>query len=276
MESIHIFDEFPEPMSEISGERKHLKRLRLETLVFDILKRKYSSILCDFWETYKVPKNSDKCVVLIERRIHENLFFLLRNAGYFARGWSICIVCSDMNLQFCKEISGHNKENIQFLPIFKGNPEPAIGKKEYNGLLQTADFYKQLDAECLLCMETDTYLRRQIPEDLLEYDYAACPYEWDETFSGGGITFRKRSAMIRICESIAEKNTNQDVYICDGIRKLGYKMPEFMKGITYFAESCFYEDPVGVHQWWTFFTKDVEDAELIFESLCCFVLEGSA
>jgi hypothetical protein len=268
MQTIHIFDEFPESMSEISVERKHLKRQRLEPLIFDILKSKYSGLLCKFWETYKVPKNMNKCVVLIERRIHENLFFLLRNAAYFARGWSICIVCSDMNLGFCKEISGHNKDNITFLPIFKGNPEPAIGKEEYNALLQSPEFYKQFAAEYLLCMETDTYLRREIPEDLLEYDYAASPYEWDESFSGGGISFRKREVMIHICETLSEKNPNQDVYICDGICKLGYKMPEFMKGITYFAESCLYEDPVGIHQWWTFFTKDVEDAELIFESLC--------
>jgi len=270
MQTLSIFDEYSESMNKITKEKKHLKRIHLEPLIYDILKRKYLPILCEFWTHYKVPTDSNKCVILIERRIHENLFFLLRNIAYFAKGWSICIVCSDINLRFCKEISQNNKENIQWIPLFRGNPEPAKGKEEYNSILQSADFYKLFDAENLLFMETDSYLRRQIPEDLLSYDYAASPYQWDENFSGGGISFRKKSAMIHICESLSEKNANQDVYICEGVRKFGYKMPEFMKGITYFSESCLYEDPVGVHQWWTFFTKDLEDAQIIFDSLCSF------
>ena len=234
MQTIRIFDEFPETMGEITNERKHLKRQRLEPLIFDILQRKYLGMLIEAWKKDQIPKNTNKCVVLVERRIHENLFFLLRNIAYYAKGWSVCIVCSDINIEYCKEISEHNKDNITFLQLFKGNPDSKAAKEEYNYLLQDANFYEQLTSENILFMETDTYLR--------------------------------------ICDTIKEKNTNQDVYICEGVNKLGYKMPEFMKGITYFAESCFYEDPVGVHQWWTFFTKDLEDAEYIFDCFCSFVI----
>ena len=116
-------------------------------------------------------------------------------------------------------------------------------------------------------IETDTYLRKPIPDIILSYDYVASPYSWDENLSGGGISFRKRSSMIDICEKLTDKNYDQDIYICNGVRVLGYKMPEFMEGISYFSESCLYEDPIGVHQWWTFFTKEMEDAEVIFDSL---------
>ena len=79
MQTIRIFDEFPETMGEITKERKHLKRQRLEPLIFDILQRKYLGMLIEAWKKDQIPKNTNKCVVLVERRIHENLFFLLRN-----------------------------------------------------------------------------------------------------------------------------------------------------------------------------------------------------
>jgi hypothetical protein len=41
-------------------------------------------------------------------------------------------------------------------------------------------------------------------------------------------------------------------------------MPDIVRGIEYIAESCYYDDPMGVHQWWTFFTMDEEHSELIF------------
>jgi len=209
----HIFDEFPEPMSEITNERKHQKRLRLEPLIYDILKARYLKPLEDFWNTYEIPKISDKCVVLVERRIHENLYFILRNIAYFARGWAVCIVCSDINLNYCKEISGNNKDRIRFLPIFKGSPDARTGKAEYNNLLKTPEFYKMLDSENILLMETDTYLRKTIPDEIFNYDYVASPYVWDEHMAGGGLSFRKRSIMISICEKMGILPCDQDVYI---------------------------------------------------------------
>jgi hypothetical protein len=267
MQTLSLFDEFPESMGEITDERKHQKRMRLEPLIYDILKLKYLPRLCEAYDAYEVPKNMDKCIVIVERRIHENLFFLLRNITYFAKGWSVCIVCSDVNMEYCKNIAGNNVNNIQFLPLFTGNPEPAVGKKEYNDLLKNADFYRKLNSENLLFVQTDTYLRKPIPDIILSYDYAASPYAWDENLSGGGISFRKRSPMVDICEKMTSNQCDEDVYICNGVRELGYKMPEFMEGITYFSESCLYEDPIGVHQWWTFFMKEMEDAEVIFDSL---------
>lgn len=263
----HIFDEFPESMSEITNERKHQKRLRLEPLVYNILNARYLKPLEDFWNTYEIPKISDKCVVLVERRIHENLYFVLRNMAYFARGWSICVVCSDISMNYCKEISEHNKDNITLLPIFKGSPDATTGKAEYNNLLKNPEFYNALTSENLLFIQTDTYLRKHIPEDIMTYDYVASPYVWDEYMAGGGLSFRKRSVMIDVCKKMGEIQCDEDVYICRGVATLGYKMPEFMEGVTYFSESCFYEDPIGVHQWWTFFTNQIEESELIFNAM---------
>lgn len=267
MDTLHIFDEFPESNNEITVERRHEKRMRLEPLIFDILKRRYQESLDLFYTYYEFPQNKDKCVVLVERRIHPNLYFLLRNIAYFARGWSLCIVCSDTNLEYCKECAGSLVSTITFLPLFKGNPSPEQGKMEYNLLLQDPELYQRFSAENLLFMETDSYLRRKIPDDILNYEYVAAPYEWDSNLAGGGLSFRKKSAMIDICRRKKEKLPGQDIYICEGVHEFGYTMPEFMEGVTYISESCLYEDPFGVHQWWTFFSFDIEDAEFIFKCL---------
>ena len=270
----HIFDEFPEIGGELTDERRHQKRLRLEPLVYDILKARYLKPLEEFWNTYEIPMNSDKCVVIVERRIHENLYFIMRNMAYFARGWSMCIVCSDINLNYCKEISGHNKDRITFLPLFMGSPDGKTAKSDYNDLLKNPDFYSILNAENLLFAQTDTYLRKHIPDNLITYDYVASPYAWDQTSAGGGLSFRKRGVMIDICKKMGIVQCDEDTYICSGVKKLGYKMPEIMEAVTYFSESCIYVDgdnlcgpPIGVHQWWTFFTNGLGGAECIFNTL---------
>ena len=144
METIHIFDEFKQPASETTLELRHQKRMALEPLIFDILKAKYGSILKEHFLQTTLPTSSENCIVIIERRIHPNLEFLLHNAVYFAPGWSICFVCSNINLAYCQEISGIQKSNISFLPIFQGSPGRDQAREEYNQLLKSTEFYEFL------------------------------------------------------------------------------------------------------------------------------------
>lgn len=250
----------------LSKEERHRKRLELEPYIFDILKEKYFLTFKNFWNSYTVPMNSTKAIVLVERRIHPNLEFILYNAAYFARGWSIVIVCSSVNKEYIRSLLGNSIDTVCLLEMFQGDKEPDIAKVEYNMLLQSKQFYEALPCEHILLMEMDTYLRNHIPDSLLHYDYVASPYSWDESLSGGGLSLRKRSSMMAICDTDLPIEDGQDIYACNGIKALGLTMPPFEQGITYFAESCHYEDPIGVHQWWTFWNPDdSEDSKLIFQ-----------
>lgn len=264
LETIHIFDEFFQPTDEMTPERRHQKRMALEPLIFDILKHKYGAQLEAFWKTHSVPTTSDSTIVLIERRIHPNLAFLLFNAAYFAPCWNIVLICSDMNYQYCKKLCRGKAVDIR--PWFQGNPDPETGKLEYNQLQKEASFYESLPGENLLFLEVDSYLRKRIPEEWKKYDLIAAPYEWDEAALGGGCSFRKKSTMIKICSSYKDDTWAADTYLYRGMRSLGLETPPFDLGITYIAESCLYEDPIGVHQWWTFFNPR-EMEEDIFHSL---------
>jgi hypothetical protein len=153
------------------------------------------------------------------------------------------------------------------MPFFKGLTSRQEGILEYNRLLKSPEFYRQLPAEHLLFLQTDSYLRRPVPEEWVAYDLIAAPYAWDEESVGGGTYYRKRSSMIQICEKFLEDIWQEDAFLCKGARALGMKIPAFEKGLEYIVESCLYEDPIAVHQWWTFFSGTDEDSEAIFHSL---------
>ena len=156
---------------------------------------------------------------------------------------------------------------MRLLPLWKGSPGRDDARLEYNSLLKSARFYEEFAAEYLCIFQTDCYFRKQIPDAIFNYDYIAAPFEWDETSAGGGLSFRKRDSMIDICRNFKQNIESEDCYICEGIKMLGYKMPYFLEGISFIAESCIYEDPIGVHQWWTFFNTDIQEPEYFFKSL---------
>lgn len=271
METLHIYDEFLG--LEEGSDILHQKRMVLEPLLFDILKRKYGSILRTSFEKTSPPKDSKHCILIIERRIHPNLEFLLHNAAYFAPEWSICFVCSDSNLAYCKEIAKPHQDSIHFLPLFSGSPGRDRAREEYNRMLKSKTFYEQLPWETLWICQTDTYFRKPIPPSVFDYDFFAAPAGNDTSSMVGGMSFRKRDAMLRITEEYTTDASSEDMYISNGARSLGLKMPEFDKALELICESCLYEDSVAVHQWWTFFHPLIEDAEIFFHSFLTFELK---
>ena len=118
MESIHIFDEFiDKDLNGSDPQILHQKRTKLEPFIYDILKIKYYNIFDTFWKKNTVQKDTNKSIVIIERRIHPNLSFLIRNMFYYARDWSITIICSDINFSYLKTILTNNN-NYYFIDSF--------------------------------------------------------------------------------------------------------------------------------------------------------------
>jgi hypothetical protein len=264
METIHIFDEFiDKDLNGSDPQILHQKRTKLEPFIYDILKIKYYTIFDTFWKKNTVQKDTNKSIVIIERRIHPNLSFLIRNMFYYARDWSITIICSDINFSYLKTILTNNSENVILLPLFEGSPEKDIAIEEYNTLLKSSSFYNLLSYEHLLIVQTDTYLRRKIDETIFNYDYVASYFAWDKTSCGGGMSFRKRSSMIDICDTFKKEIIMEDCFINEGVKELGYTMPDYKDGINYICESCYSENPFGLHQWWTFYSIK-SDPYLVF------------
>ena len=264
MDTIHIFDEFiDKDLNGSDPQILHEKRTRLEPFIYDILKTKYYSIFDTFWKNNSIKKNTNKSIVIIERRIHSNLAFLIRNMFYYARDWSMTIICSDTNFSYLKTILTNNSDNVILIPLFEGNPNRDIAINEYNSLLKSSYFYNLLPFEHLLIVQTDTYLRRKIDETIFNYDYVASYFAWDKTSCGGGMSYRKRSSMITICDNFKKEISIEDCFINEGVKMLGYTIPDYKDGLNYICESFYSENPFGLHQWWTFYSIK-SDPYLIF------------
>lgn len=245
---------------DVFGEAKfnHMSRMTLDPFVFDVLHKLYMPHLDAFWETHELPKTSDKAIVFVERRPHQNLEFCIKNACYFARDYALYIFCSKANLEFIRVILGDQFPNVRVYVIWDTVGTPEQGKIDYNELLKNRKFWESIDAEHILTMENDAYLLRDIPDSMYDYDYVASKWTWlpDEP-GGGGLSYRKRSAMLRICDECPHlaETPMQDSFVSEGVKELGLKYPNKKESEAYFVESEYSEHPVGVHQWWTFVSQ---------------------
>ena len=79
METMELFGEYIQENNDPAF--LHKKRVHVEPLIFDILKVKYYNIFDKFWNENSIPRNTNKSIILVERRIHENLAFILLETG---------------------------------------------------------------------------------------------------------------------------------------------------------------------------------------------------
>jgi hypothetical protein len=229
-------------------------RKQVDPYVYAYLEKRYGPFLESYWKSTQIPKESDKAVVIVERRCHPNLRFCLRNAAFFAKGYCIHIVCSKANADFVRHLCEPHLENIHIHTQWNTIGTPEEGKTDYNELLKTTAFWQLFKEEHLLLMETDTYLRKPIPESIYQYDYVASKWPWlPDQPGGGGLSYRKRSAMLRICNIYTpDMDPMQDSYASNGVKNLGFKTPSMEESTNYFCECIISNAAVGTHQWWTF------------------------
>ena len=235
-------------------EYNHTSRSQLDPLVFQVLQSKYMETFRSYWNETVIPFTSDRAIVIVERRCHPNLEFCIKNAVYFARGFSLYIFCSHANREFVETICGSQKESVHIIPVFDTIGTPEEGKDVYNQLLCDKQFWESIEADICLTIETDCYLRAPLPDSMFSYDYVASKYPWmRDSPGGGGLSLRKRSMMLSICERIpCTPNTMQDTYVSEAVVKFGYTYPSWDESEPYFSECCQKLQACGVHQWWTF------------------------
>lgn len=239
------------------GDQLHGARVACEPFVFEALKNRYGRALDMHFDLCTIPKVSDKALVIVERRCHANLEFCIKNAVFFNPGFALHIFCSKANFEFVKLICGKHLHSIHIHVTMDGLGSPAEGREEYNKMLRTRKFWEELSEEHLILFETDCYFLRPVPPTIFAYDYVAAKWAWmPDAAGGGGLSYRKRSVMLDICDRYAREETvMQDCFASEGIAALGYKYPSVEENAKFFTESCMSEGAAGTHQWWTFLIR---------------------
>ncbi len=235
-----------------TAEELHTQRCELDTVVFDILHARYLPWLRAWWLTYKLPpvEHTNHTYVCYEMRPHKNMEFIILSTLFFAGpATSLIVYCSVENLAHIQRILAHNYVAAEIRIFDETDTGREEGRRRYNETLQSLEFWESLPVEHVILCEMDGYFRSPITQDLWDYDYVCCPWPWDHTVvGGGGVSLRRRSAMIRIareCPHLVQYA--QDIWVATGVKELA------LNALPAFTEGAFFENPVAVHQWWTFY-----------------------
>jgi hypothetical protein len=240
-----------EEISQLQQDRLHAFRMELEPYIYHYLIEQYGLRLNAVWENYVPPLKSNKAYVLVERRAHPNYPFLLKMMAWAAPHLSVYLVCSEENLEFIKAILGDKIEHFNIIVAYSGEVDRDQGRDEYNQLLTDASFYEQIDAEYMVTMQMDVFLRRKLTDDLFCGDYWGAPWGWcSHRAGGGGATIRRVQKMIEICKAdpLAPCKEGEDSWTADRIQD--FPPIDFRR--AHIMESMPTEDPIIVHQFWTY------------------------
>jgi hypothetical protein len=285
-----LFRAAKECYSNLDKPLHHKLRSALEPILFDSLRETYGKTLKEFWDNETFPKvtETQNTVLMVERRIHPNLEFCLQNFMYFTRNknFSLTIVCSKENEGQIRNILGKHIETTDLRVMWENNPTDMIGKEqnnsdqsrwgqaitEYNALFQNPEFWSSINADFILSVQTDCYLRKPLPDLLWDIDYAASPWAWKPWVVGGsGLTFRRKEAVIDMCKRVFMKGKKvaEDEFFAHMCIVAKKKVLPLEIAETIFSESRIVDDPVGVHQWWTYlFQGDLNSEKEFIEKHC--------
>ena len=177
----------------------------------DISKKYLSALVSKIKDTQEVKlKKTDKVAVIVEPRKHEMLEMIVRNVMYFlGEEWNLHIFGGTENEKWINELFPQHWE-YRFTNLGVDN----ITADEHNLLLRQRFFWEQIEEENILIFQTDAYLLRKGIDYVLKYDYVGAetlnPY--DKTPKGigqnGGLSFRKRSAMLECIDKVTVKDIN--------------------------------------------------------------------
>jgi len=148
--------------------------------------------------------------VIIEPRAHSALPFVLQNAcTALSADWHILVIHGRLNQAFVKEAIAALQQPERFSTL--GLDVDNLTRVQYNALLTSAAFYRGISSEMILIFQTDTLI---LEPDLLElfmgYDYVGAPWK-NGKVGNGGLSLRRRSKMIEVCERVRPHECLQDL-----------------------------------------------------------------
>ena len=235
-------------------ERLDVYRNVLEPYFYMYLTEKYGSMLQSHWESYLPPLISENAYVIVERRAHPNFRFVLQNMAWAAPHMSVYIFCSDENRAFIEAILGDKVDSFHIMEIFQGDVSREEGKNGYNHVMTDYHFYQAFNAKYILTIQMDNIIRRKIPHSMFVGDYWGNPWAWRcDAAGGGGATVRRVQAMIELCKTHRPDPSLgipqlEDAWVAE--RTVSFPPFEFRR--AHLMESVPTENPVILHQFWTF------------------------
>ena len=187
-----------------------------------------------------------KAMVIVETRCGYWLPLVIRNALDRLPGWNLYVVGTKKVINFVKEVVGGT-----FIPVVL---DVEINIAMYNYLLKDATFWKKFREEHILIFQMDCLLLREPSDDMFEWDYVGplCgTLSESEFIMNGGLSLRKKGAMIKACETFTddERKVQEDIAFTKCMRRQKeFKLPTMNTCFKFGIETLGDIDTaVGVH-----------------------------
>lgn len=194
-------------------------------------------------------------LLIVEFREHEWLKGVLYNMAHVYGGQNVplYIVHGNKNELFIKNILSDWK-NVNYLHLDMDN----IDIDDYSELLTKSSFWSYFETEYILIFQTDTFIRKTIPEHMFFFDYIGAPWNWSpggtkRQVGNGGFSLRKVDVMKEIADKYTYNKDNdvaEDVFYSKNI-EIDHIPPKFLAS-TFAVEHLYHDDPIGCHQLWRF------------------------
>ena len=203
--------------------------------------------------TQHIPGHTDRMAVIVEPRKHPMLGPILINfmAQLVPRGWGLMIIHGTDNEDYVRCITKGWKI-VHYRNIGVGN----LTGYTYSEYFTRIDFWEQIPAEHILIFQIDTFLRHPMMEQFLTYDYVGAPWSaqfiFPKTGGNGGLSLRRKSAMIRGCDLGKDKKlwiypedmffSNTNLYFPSRSISMSFAME------SVFVSGFALDIPVGLHK----------------------------
>lgn len=128
---------------------------------------------------------------------------------------------------------------------------------EYNQLLTSKAFWNNITEEHVLIIQHDSALLRKGLDEFAQYDYIGAPWKFEPYVGNGGLSMRKKSAMLKILDEVPYNGTdNEDIYFTWGCRKLGLNLAPYEVAEKFSCETIFKLGTIGYHAIEKYLTED--------------------
>lgn len=195
--------------------------------------------------------------VIIEPREHKALAFVLEN---FLKGlsdeWGFMIFHGRKNKDYIHTILSEKlqKYHSRIYKLIELDTDN-LTISQYSKICKSPAFYKCIPTETFIIFQTDSIiLNPELIYKFLEYDYVGSPWQ-NGKVGNGGLSLRRKSKMIEICEKVDENFTeNEDNYFCYQ-NVVSLNRPSFQEAQRFSVETVFHEKSFGVHAPWKYLNK---------------------
>lgn len=202
--------------------------------------------------------------VIVEPRIHDAWPLVL---GNFLRNlderWDFLIFCGTDNEEYLIKLIDaefeHHKHRIKMINMNISN----YTINEYSALLMTREFYEKIPTEIFLIFQLDSLISDKYNHyiyDFIQYDYVGAPWNFNNDVGNGGLSLRRKTAMIDIIESPNERIHIEDLFFS----KYTKNKPTFEEAKRFSVETVYSKESFGMHKCWG---NDISADELLQISL---------